>query len=295
MTAEQTRSVRALAAAGAPQRRVVVPSGVFSMGSDEGGFSDDHEGPVRQTAVDAFAIDAFAVTNARFAAFVAASGYCSDAEQLGGSFVFHTLLPGGLRDSAPPVAATPWWRFVAGASWYAPEGPGSDVSDRPDHPVVHVSWRDATAFARWAHGRLPREAEWEYAARGGLERARYPWGDELVPDGVHRCNVWQGTFPDHDEGRDGYRGTAPVDSFEPNGFGLHNVVGNVWEWCADPFVSRPGQRVKKGGSYLCHASYCDRYRPAARTSGFDDDSAGNVGFRLAYDLDAERREVARGA
>ncbi len=155
--------------------------------------------------------------------------------------------------------------------------------ERATHPVVHVSWRDVAAFARWSGGRLPSETEWEYAARGGLEGARYPWGDELEPGGVHRCNVWQGTFPDRDEGTDGFRGTAPVDAFGPNGYGLFNVVGNVWEWCSDPFVGRPGQRVRKGGSYLCHAAYCRRYRPAARTSGLEEDTAGNVGSRVAFD------------
>lgn len=265
-----------------PQARATLEGGRFAMGSDDTGYPSDGEGPVRDVIVAPFGIAAHAVSNGCFAAFVGATGHVTDAERLGGSFVFQGLLNDALRASAVCVPGAPWWRYVPGAAWFAPEGPGSDPVERATHPVVHVSWRDAAAFAHWSGGRLPSEAEWEYAARGGLEGARYPWGDDLVPGGVHRCNVWQGRFPDRDDGADGYRGTAPVDAFEPNGFGLFNVVGNVWEWCGDPFVGRPGQRVRKGGSYLCHASYCRRYRPAARTSGLEEDSAGNVGFRVAF-------------
>jgi len=150
---------------------------------------------------------------------------------------------------------------------------------------VHLSWRDGRAVAAWLGGRLPSEAEWEVAARGGLEGARFPWGDELEPGGEHRCNVWQGRFPDADLGLDGYRGTAPVDAFAPNGFGLFCVTGNVWEWCADRFAGRgPDARVQKGGSYLCHASYCDRYRPAARSAAAAADAFGHAGVRVAYDV-----------
>lgn len=274
--------VDALAGVASPHRRIELLGGAYAMGSDDDGYSDDGEGPVRTVTVAGFGIDAFAVSNARFAAFVAATDHVSDAERLGGSFVFMGQLPVEARDLYPSVPNATWWRYVPGAAWFAPEGPGSDPLTRADHPVTHVSWGDAVAFASWAGGRLPSESEWEYAARGGLEGARYPWGDELEPDGVHRCNVWQGRFPDHDSGADGYRGTAPVDAYEPNGFGLYNVVGNVWEWCADAFVGREPQRVRKGGSYLCHHSYCRRYRPAARTSGLETDTAGNVGFRIAY-------------
>jgi formylglycine-generating enzyme required for sulfatase activity len=185
---------------------------------------------------------------------------------------------------------------VFGADWAHPEGPQSTISGRLHHPVVQVSWLDAVAFCGWAGVRLPTEAEWEMAARGGLEQARFPWGDELEPGGVHRCNVWQGTFPSDNTCDDGYLGTAPVDAFEPNGFGLHNVAGNVWEWCADwfdPTVGTTGpdvdptgpptgdQRVIRGGSYLCHASYCTRYRVAARSANSPDSSTGNMGFRVA--------------
>jgi formylglycine-generating enzyme required for sulfatase activity len=150
---------------------------------------------------------------------------------------------------------------------------------------VHVSWHDAAAFCAWAGTRLPTEAEWEYAARGGLEQARYPWGDELTPGGRHRCNIWQGRFPDVNTEDDGYLGTAPVTRYAPNGYGLHNMAGNVWEWTADRFSPGGDQepRAMRGGSYLCHASYCNRYRVAARTANTPDSSAGNVGFRIVAD------------
>jgi formylglycine-generating enzyme len=273
----------------APHRVVPLPGGTFLMGGDDPSYPDDREGPVRPVEVGPFGIDAFAVTTARFADFVAATGHVTDAERLGWSFVFHLYLP---RDHPPTlgVAAAPWWRRVPGASWRAPEGSGTSVEGRGDHPVVHVSWRDAVAFAQWAGGRLPSEAEWEYAARGGLVQKRFPWGDRLVEGGRHRCNVWQGTFPHRDTGKDGYQGTAPVDAFEPNGFGLYNVVGNTWEWCADAFArgapdAAAGgaiERVMKGGSHLCHASYCNRYRVAARTANTEDAGSGHLGFRVAY-------------
>ena len=262
-----------------PETMVELGAAAFLMGSPEGeGFPADREGPVREVRVGPLSIDTVAVSNARFAAFVDATGHVTDAERYGWSFVFNELLPPG----APPtrgVVGAEWWRQVHGATWRAPEGPGSDVSDRQDHPVVHVSFRDAVAYCDWAGLRLPTEAEWEYAARGGLEQARYPWGDELVPGGEHRANIWQGRFPTHNTCEDGWFGTAPVDAFAPNGFGLHNAAGNVWEWCADEFA--PGRRALRGGSYLCHASYCDRYRVAARTGDTEDSSSGNVGFRCA--------------
>ena len=253
---------------------------------------------MRRVRVAAFRIGAHAVTNDAFTAFVDATGHRTEAERFGWSFVFHAFLP---ADHPPTRGApqAPWWRQVFGADWRFPEGPGSTVDGRMDHPVVHVSWNDAAAYAAWAGGRLPTEAEWEYAARGGLAQQRYPWGDELTPDGAHRCNIWQGTFPHRDTGEDGYLGTAPVDAFEPNGFGLYNMSGNVWEWCADWFGtsqraegkgglddprgpdSGPG-RVIKGGSYLCHASYCNRYRVAARTHNTPDSTTGHMGFRVVY-------------
>jgi formylglycine-generating enzyme required for sulfatase activity len=251
------------------------------MGSDEDRYPEDGESPPRAVHVDGFRMAAHAVTNADFARFVAATGYGTTAEREGWSFVFAGLLP---DDFAPTraVVEAPWWRQVEGATWLHPEGPASHLDGRSDHPVVHVSWIDAREFCRWAGGRLPSEAEWEYAARGGLEQRRYPWGDELTPGGEHRMNVFQGRFPETDTGEDGFAGTAPVTAFAPNGFGLYNATGNVWEWTADRFgPGRPGQRVTRGGSYLCHESYCWRYRCAARSGNTPDSSAGNIGFRMA--------------
>jgi len=275
---------------------VRLDGGAFLMGSDDAdGFPADGEGPVREIELSPFWIDPLAVSNRRFAEFVEASEYTTDAEQYGWSFVFGGLLP----DDFPPTqgaAQAPWWRLVHGACWRTPEGPASSVDDRLDHPVVHVSWRDAAAFCAWAGLRLPSEAEWEYAARGGLEQKPFPWGDEREPGGEHRMNVWQGTFPSENTLDDGYLGTAPVDSFTPNGFGLHNTSGNVWEWCADWFDSAypsasPGSnptgpeageaKVIRGGSYLCHDSYCNRYRVGARSSNTPDSTTGNMGFRCA--------------
>lgn len=243
----------------------------------------DGEGPVREVTVAPFAIDAWAVTTAAFARFVDETGYRTEAEEFGWSFVFASFLPGAIRARSQRPPQTPWWCAVDGATWRTPEGPGSDLTDRADHPVTHVSWRDAEQYARWAGGRLPTETEWEYAARGGLHQARYAWGDELMPDGEHRCNIWQGRFPVSNTAEDGFRGTAPVTAFAPNGFDLFNVAGNVWEMCADHWVPGTDARVMRGGSYLCHDSYCNRYRVAARTSNTADSSSGNQGFRLAYD------------
>jgi len=284
---------------------VKISGGEFLMGGDDpDAFPDDGEGPVRRVRVSPFLIDATTVTNRQFASFVKATGYVTEAERFGWSFVFHLFVGPEQRryvmDATVPDA--PWWLGVKGANWRAPEGPGSDISTRPHHPVVHVSWRDAYAYARWAGKRLPTEAEWEFAARGGLSRARYAWGDELTPRGRHRCNIWQGRFPHVNTADDGYVGTAPVKSFPPNGFGLYEVAGNVWEWCADwwstswhvpespetridPKGPESGDaKVMRGGSYLCHASYCNRYRVAARTKNTPDSSSGNLGFRCAADL-----------
>ncbi|WP_434091111.1 formylglycine-generating enzyme family protein [Streptomyces flaveus] len=278
--------------------KVALPGGTFRMGGEDADANPgDGEGPVREVTVGPFEIDTRCVTNERFAAFVDATGYRTDAERFGWSYVFAKFVPGELRKVSPRPEGTPWWCGVEGAYWAAPEGPGSDLDDRGDHPVVHVSWGDALAFCRWEGSRLPTEAEWEYAARGGLDQKRFSWGDELTPGGEHRCNIWQGRFPFRNTAEDGYLGTAPVDAFPPNGFGLFNTSGNVWEWCADwwgtdhgtgPHTDPTGPeqgtaRVMRGGSYLCHDSYCNRYRVAARTANSPDSSVGNTGFRCVRD------------
>ncbi len=254
--------------------------------ASEWAYPDDGESPVRSVAVAPFAMAACAVSNDDFGAFVADTGSPTDAEQLGWSFVFAGLLPDDFPDTRG-VAAAPWWRQVLGASWRHPEGPASTLDDRWNHPAVHLSRTDAEAWCAWAGLRLPTEAEWEYAARAGAATV-WPWGDELAPGGQHRANTFQGDFPTRDTGEDGWAGTAPVDAFEPNAFGLWNMVGNVWEWTADAFVSPAdpsgARSVIKGGSYLCHESYCRRYRPGARSGSTPDSSTGNLGFRPAADV-----------
>ncbi|MBM7542031.1 formylglycine-generating enzyme family protein [Amphibacillus cookii] len=270
---------------------IEIPAGAFLMGTDDAdGFPDDGEGPIHTEVVDTFLIDSHTVTNKEFAIFIEETGYQTDAEKYGWSFVFDALIK---NKSAPSVRKLPglaWWYAVMEAYWYQPEGKGSSIENRLDHPVVHVSWNDAHAFANWAGKRLPQEKEWEYAARGGLVQKRYPWGDELTPNGEHYCNIWQGEFPYHNTEEDGYLTTAPAKSFPPNGYGLFNMSGNVWEWCSDQFtingkrdLRRKNSRVTRGGSYLCHHSYCNRYRVAARTSNTIDSSSSNMGFRCVKD------------
>ncbi|MCZ9884933.1 formylglycine-generating enzyme family protein [Arthrobacter sp. B2a2-09] len=280
---------------GAPHEDVPIPGGVFFMGDAFGeGYPSDGEVPVHEVHLDAFRIDATAVTNRMFAAFVQDSGYRTEAEQYGTSAVFHLLVQAPASEILGAAAGAPWWLNVRGADWAHPGGPDSEWSTTPEHPVVHVSHHDALAYCAWAGRRLPTEAEWEYAARGGLDAKRYAWGDELTPGGEHRCNIWQGTFPTLNTEEDGYLGSAAVKSFPPNGYGLYEVAGNVWEWCADWFLPKyyrtsPSDnpqgptigagRVMRGGSYLCHDSYCNRYRVAARTSNTPESSSGNCGFR----------------
>ncbi|WP_081998624.1 formylglycine-generating enzyme family protein [Sinomonas humi] len=274
---------------------VAVPGGAFQMGDAFGeGYPGDGETPVHEVELPGFRIDATAVTNAMFAAFVEATGYRTEAERYGTSAVFHLLVKANDDDVLGAAAGAPWWLNVRGADWAHPRGTLSHWTAAPDHPVVQVTWHDAQAYCSWAGRRLPTEAEWEYAARGGLAGKRYAWGDELTPDGQHRCNIWQGTFPTVNTQDDGFLGTAPVRTFPANGYGLYEMAGNTWEWCNDWFLPKyyrnsPRQnpqgptigagRVMRGGSYLCHESYCNRYRVAARTSNTPDSSSGNCSFR----------------
>lgn len=277
--------------------QIPLSGGTFAMGDpDRDGFHADGETPVHPVALSPFTIDATTVTNADFAAFAEQTGYRTDAQRLGSSAVFHLVVA---ADDADRIGQRSWWVEVRGADWQHPEGPRSTIADRADHPVVQVSWHDASAYCAWAQRRLPTEAEWEFASRGGLTGARYPWGDEPPgAQGQWRANIWQGEFPTLNTRDDGFRTTAPVRSYQPNGYGLWQTVGNVWEWCADRFSPatydhdvRAGQvrdptgapagelRVLRGGSYLCHDSYCNRYRNAARSANTADSTMGNAGFR----------------
>jgi formylglycine-generating enzyme len=283
---------------GSTSGMVKLDGGAFLMGTDyEEGFSADGEGPVREVAIAPFYIDIHPVTNRTFQEFSQATGYRTEAERFEWSFVFRGHISPELI--AGTVEGAEWWCRVEGADWKHPEGPDSGIETRADHPVIHVTWNDAATFCAWAGKRLPTEAEWEYAARGGLEQKLYPWGDELTPNGKHLCNIWQGEFPDIDLAEDGYSAVAPVGAFPANRYGLDGITGNTWEWCGDWFHPRfhasasrmnpagpveGAARVMKGGSYLCHRSYCNRYRVAARTSNTPDSSTTNIGFRCVRDI-----------
>uniref|UniRef100_H2TJ14 Formylglycine-generating enzyme n=1 Tax=Takifugu rubripes TaxID=31033 RepID=H2TJ14_TAKRU len=273
---------------------VLIPGGDFLMGTDEPSIPADGEGPQRPVHVDSFYMDIHEVTNQQFQTFVADTGYVTEAEKFGDSFVFEGILSDSVKkEITQAVAAAPWWLPVKGANWKHPEGQDSNITDRLDHPVLHVSWNDALTYCSWLHKRLPTEAEWECACRGGLQNRLYPWGNKLNPKGQHYANLWQGDFPNHNTAEDGYVKTSPVMSFPPNGFGLYDIVGNVWEWTSDwwmvhhtaeklqnPTGPQSGSdKVKKGGSYMCHKSYCYRYRCAARSQNTPDSSASNLGFR----------------
>lgn len=279
---------------GAYRGAVDIPGGMGLVGTDDPIFAHDGEGPLRRKKIMPFRMDETTVTNTRFQAFVADTDYVTDAERLGDSLVFQGHLP----PDFPPtraVADAPWWRVVPGANWRRPVG--TDAAAHPENPVVHVSWNDASAFAVWAGGRLPTEAEWEHAARGGLGDVRFTWGNDEPDDtGYQPCNIWQGRFPHQDLGLDGYQGPAPARSFAPNGYGLYNMIGNVWELTCAPFkvrslkksvtalhAGKAGFKLCKGGSFLCHRSYCYRYRIAARNSTSANSSTSHIGFRVVYD------------
>lgn len=276
-----------------------IPGGTALVGTAREHIPNDGEGPLRRVKLKPFEMDATAVTNARFESFVRDTGYVTEAERFGWSFVFWSNVPDSIAESqALPEA--PWWRRIDGATWFAPHGPGTEGACLPDHPVTQVSHADALAFATWAGGKLPSEAQWEHAARGGLGDVKFPWGDEdPTDDGPYQCNIWQGQFPRTNTAADGWATTAPAQSFEPNGYGLYNMVGNVWEWTSDLYRIRslkkavkdrlrsmPGYRLSKGGSFLCHRSYCYRYRIAARSGTSPDSATTHHGFRLIYESQA---------
>lgn len=328
----------------APSGMVLIPGGEFNMGS-EADFAYPNEKPAHRVRVAPFFLDAHPVTNAEFAKFVEATGYQTVAERAvdweemkkqvppgtpkppedvlqPGSLVFQpTSGPVDLRDMSQ------WWIWTTGASWKQPEGEGSSIKGRENHPVVQIAWEDAQAYAKWAGKRLPTEAEWEFAARGGHDGRRYAWGESEKSDGKIMLNRWTGDFPYRNDGEDGFSGTSPVGSFPPNDYGLHDMGGNVWNWCsdlyrADTFATRaeenavccdpegpatalgekpmpgdpspptvPGaeRRVMKGGSFLCHPSYCESYRPSARRGTSPDTGSSHVGFRCAKDAPSKTK------
>jgi len=283
---------------GARGEMVAVKGGETFVGTDDPVISADGEGPARKILLQDFYLETETVTVRRFAEFVEATGHVTESERFGSSAVFAPLVADP-RLARRSVVEIPWWTRIDDATWRQPEGTGSSIDDRLDHPVTQVSWNDAVAFAQWVGGRLPTEAEWEHAARGGNRRQRYPWGEDEPTDDAIFCNIWQGRFPDTNTLQDGYFGTAPVRSFAPNEAGFYNLAGNVWEWTADPFkvrslskqakvrnenAKRFSDKVLKGGSFLCHKSYCYRYRIAARMGLSPDSASSNTGFRVAYDL-----------
>ncbi|MGH6782967.1 MAG: formylglycine-generating enzyme family protein [Sphingomonadaceae bacterium] len=298
---------------------IAIKGGRFRMGSDR---HYPEEAPAHEVIVDDFMIDATPVTNAQFAAFVAATGHVTLAETPPNPDDYPGILPEMIRAGSlvftPPPGPIPlndpfaWWSFTFDADWRRPLGPGTTVDALDDHPVVHIAYADAVAYADWAGKTLPTEAQWEYAARGGLDAKDYAWGDELEAGGTHHANVWQGQFPWQNLTADGWERTSPVRTFAPNGYGLHDMIGNVWEWTADWYADRHaepksasaccvprnprgavepdsrdpcmpdlavGRRVLKGGSHLCAPNYCQRYRPAARYAQPIDTSTSHVGFR----------------
>ena len=298
----------------APEGMVWIPGGTFWMGCDDCDMPDAR--PVHLVSVDGFWMDRTPVTNARFAEFVSSTGYVTLAERKPDPRDYPQVDPGNLVAGSavfnPPAKdvalddISQWWEYVPGASWKHPEGPGTTTKGRDDHPVVHIAWEDAAAYAKWKGMRLPTEAEFEFAARGGLDRNSYAWGVDLKPGGKWAANIWQGRFPSNNLAEDGYQRTSPVTAFAPNGFGLYDVGGNVWQWCSDWYrpdyfetlaasgtahnpqgppdsydPHEPGarKRVQKGGSFLCSDRYCSRYLVGSRGRGAIDSGGSNTGFR----------------
>ena len=276
---------------------VAIPAGRSVYGTATPQIPNDGEGPMRSKRVRGFTCGVTTVTNAQFKAFIDATGYVTEAEDFGWSFVFYS----DIAKEIGPTQAVPgveWWHRVDGANWRDINGPYTYAAAwDPDHPVVQMSWRDARAYAAWVGGRLPTEAEWEHAARGGLGDVKFPWGDQEPEEkGYTPCNIWQGDFPNTNTCADGYQRTAPARSFEPNTYGLFNMVGNVWEWTSDAYhvqslkkdvkrrlVQMKGFKLSKGGSFLCHKSYCYRYRIAARSGTSPDSATPHHGFRVVWD------------
>lgn len=275
---------------------VHIPGGPSLIGTAAPKIRDDGEDPLRKTRIKPFRMAATSVTNAQFRAFVEATSYVTEAERFGWSFVFWAQVPDRLG-ATQGVIDVEWWRRVDGANWRDINGPGTMAEHwHADHPVVQVSWNDARAYADWVGGRLPTEAEWEHAARGGRGDVQFPWGDQEPDDfDFLPCNIWQGHFPEVNTAKDGFATTAPAQFYEPNGYGLYNLVGNVWEWTADPYrikslkkhvrqrlAGMKGYKLSKGGSFLCHKSYCYRYRIAARSGTSPDSATTHQGFRVVW-------------
>jgi formylglycine-generating enzyme required for sulfatase activity len=279
---------------------VTIPAGEFVMGTDDPFYPTDGEGPSRSIWLDEFKISKFSVTNSEFVEFVEATGYVTDAETYGWSYVFNGFIDdvAASKKSTGVATSAPWWLAIEGAYWFKPFGNSQTIETLLDHPVVHVSHTDALEFCRWSGYKLPTEAQWEKASRGGLTGKLFPWGDELLEGEKHNTNIWQGEFPQLNTQDDGFFGTAPINSFNPNNYGLYNTVGNVWEWTNDFWSARwhipnteetrknptgpekvAGNRVLKGGSFMCHDSYCFRYRNSARTFNSPNTSTSHIGFR----------------